>query len=305
MSISLSDLHLRYIVEYTIKTVRDNPDRYLPEIFGDAKLTPHDSLLGNRMITNVKNWLNTTKINVVHGFDLSQVELPCVTINMAQSSPSQPFLGDFSGINEEQINNYEREVIVPEFSPLNIEYSPDRSFVWLEVNEMMPKAEYVMAGMSVFDAKNQEYAIGYDEETLKLTISPVLVSIENLDASRLTVVSPLKTKRYEAGAMQYQDNIRITIHGHQNRNETIYLHSIILWGLLRFRPFMVELFNIDLGMPSSSDLEMQDRMVGQNQMALNVWIRDIFLNCKVIHSWSGAQMQDIIGLLLTINYGRN
>jgi hypothetical protein len=301
MSIPLLDIHIKYLVEYTIKVVRSNPDKYLKEIFGDARLAPHDNLYGNRMLDSVKKWIETTKINVVLGYDLSQMELPAVTVNLASSSPSLPFLGDVGDILEEEVVQYDQEIVVDDFQAESLEYSEDKLFRYLELKDSMDpaKAELVLPGLHLKDAKDQEFLIGFDDYKNKLTVSELSIPVADIDASTLKVVSPLKQRRYRGGVMQFQDTVSVTIHTHQNRNEGTYLWAIVIWGLLKFRPLLIETFGYDLAMPSSSDLSIDPSYMGNA-----VWVRQVTLTGKTVWSWEGPKMQDIIGMLLTINVGR-
>lgn len=301
MSIPLLDMHVKYLVDYTLKVVRSNPDKYLKEIFGDARLAPHDNLYGNRMIDSIKKWLESTKIAVVLGYDLSQMELPAVTVNLSSSSPAQPFLGDAGEVTEEDIQPYEQDTIVDDFQAKSLEFSEDRSFIFMELKDDMDqsKAELVIPGLNVMDAKDQEFLIGYDDYEDKLTLSRLSVSLEELDASTLRVVSPLKQRRYRGGVMQFQDTVSIAVHGHQSRNEGVFLWAIVMWGLLKFRPLLIETFGYDLSMPSSSDLAMDPSYLGNA-----VWVRQVTLTGRTVWSWEGPKLQDVIGMLLTVNAGR-
>lgn len=301
MSIPLLDIHVKYLVDYTLKVVRSNPDKYLKEIFGDARLAPHDNLYGNRMIDSVKKWLETTKISIVLGYDLSQMELPAITVNLVGSSPIQPYMGDAGDIIEEDIEPYEQDVVVDDFQVKSLEFSADRSFIFMELKDDMDptKSELVLPGLNLMDAKNQEFLIGFDDFENKLTISKISVPLEELDASVLKVISPLKQKRYRGGVMQFQDTVSISVHSHQNRNEGVYLWGIVMWGLLKFRPLMIEMFGYDLSVPSSSDLAVDPSYLGNA-----VWVRQVTLTGRTVWSWEGPRLQDVIGMLLNVNVAR-
>jgi hypothetical protein len=301
MSIPLLDIHIKYLVDYTIKVVRSNPDKYLKEIFGDARLSPHDNLYGNRLLDSAKKWIETTKINTVLGYDLSQVELPAVTVNLAASSPSEPFIGDMGDIHEEQINSYDQDIIVEDFQAKSMDFSSDRTFIYFELKDDMDpmKAELVIPGLHLRDGKDQEFLIGFDDCLQKLTISELSVPLSELDASVLRVVSPLKHRRYRGGVMQFQDTVSLAVHTHQSRMEGVYLWAIVVWGLLKFRPLLIETFGYDLAVPSSSDLAVDPSYMGNA-----VWVRQVTLTGKTVWSWEGPRLQDVIGMLLIVNAGR-
>lgn len=301
MSMPLTELHIKYIVDYTLKVVADDPDKWLPQIFCDFKMSAHDTLFGNRMVDSAKNWLATTKINTLLGFDLQEVSLPAVTIHVQGSSPSQSFMNDYSFIGTSPISEYDREVIVPKFQLKSITYNDELQRSYIELKEDMPESQSqrVLPGLHMRDNDGNLFLIGFDEGESKLFLSTISTPLPQINDTAVEVISPFSDRRYRQGAMQFQDNVAITIHGHQHRNETILLHSIIMWGLLKFRPLLIEMFGIDLSYPSFQDLSIDARYMGNA-----VYARQISLSCRSMYEWEGPQVQDIVGMILMTRPGR-
>lgn len=298
MSVPLTDLHVKYVVDFTIKTVLSDPDRYICEVFGDAKLDPHAALLGDRYFKRIKDWITTTKIPVVLGFELDPAQIPGVTIHLQRSTPLQPFLGDAGFVLSQPIQKYERNVMVPTFSPELIQPLSDGSIMFVPPASLDPAvAQYILPGLHIFDKNQREYGIGRDQATGNPTAFQVgkdLLSQADLD--QVTVVSPYDDKLYREGVMYYEDTVTVACHGHADRNEGLWLWAFVHWGLLKFRPLLTATFGLDLAMPTAADFSKDDSFLGEN-----VWTRYVTLSTKSVWSWTGAQSQDLAAFLLTIN----
>ena len=300
MSIPSTELNIRYIIDFTLKTIYDDPDKYLPQIFGDLKLPMHEGIFGMRAIDAAKNWINTTKINTLLGYDLSELTLPAVTVNIIASSPSQTFMGDYGGQYRTDIPDYEREVVLPAFQLESSVFSTDRTKVFITLKPDMVNPELVLPGLHVRDKNGHGFLIEFDDAVGKLALSALDTPLESIDtSSAIEVISPLKSSGFNQGAMQFEEVVNIDIHCHQHKNELYFLHSIIMWGILKYRPILTSQFGFDLSLPTSSDLQMDQAYLGNA-----VWVRRISLRSKVVYSWEGTKTQDIIGFLLFINEGR-
>lgn len=299
MSIPSTELNIRHIIDFTLKTIYSNPDKYLPQIFGDLRLPPHEGLYGTRTIDAAKKWINTTKINTLLGFDLSELVLPAITVNIQSSVPSQTFLGDYGGINETQLLDYEREIVLPAFQLKSADFNADRSKILITLKEDMANPELVLPGLNLRDKQGNSFLIEFDDAAMSLAITPIDTPLAQADlSSAVEVISPLTTAGFTQGVMQFEETINIDIHTHQHRNELYFLHSMIMWGLLKFRPLMIEQFGFDLSLPVATDLQMDSQYLGNA-----VWVRRISLRSKVIYSWEGNKTQDLIGFLLYIHPG--
>jgi hypothetical protein len=300
------EIQVRYVIEYTFRTVRSNPDRFIRQIFGDYLKEQHAALYGNDYLEKIKKWVTGTKIPVVLGYDLSQTQLPCVSINLSSMSPAQMFLGDRSFMSAEPVEQYERTVIVPAFSPKAVTFNDDRTEAVLTLPDSMSddtKALF-LSGMAVIDKKNQEFMLALDDDTgnpklvLSTNSSPGrgrIAAVTDIDASELKVLTPYLTANYTRGAMYFDNNIVVACHGHQDRIETLWLWMIVMWGLLKYRPLLTQLFGIDLSTPTASDFVKDDSFLGEN-----VWVRTISMSCKTMWEWEDTRAQDLLGLILCI-----
>jgi hypothetical protein len=297
MSVPLTDLHVKYVVDFTIKTVLSNPDRYISEIFGDAALDPHAALLGDHYINRVKNWIKSTHIPVILGFELDPAQIPGITIHLQRSTPAQSFMGDMGFVQLQPIQKSERMVAVPAFSPKKVTPSADGSYVSIILPDGMDPnlARLIIPNFHVFDKNQREYKIGIGPDT-NPTVSQVGSDLlKDADLSRVTVVSPYPNLQIREGVMYYDDTVVVACHGHADRNEGLWLWCIVQWGLLKYRPLLTAAFGLDLAMPTAADFSKDDSFLGEN-----VWTRYVTLSTKSVWSWSGAQSTDLVAFLTTI-----
>ena len=300
MSCPLSDVMVKYTIELGLKTIRSNPLYYLTDIFGDAKLDPLAALYGQRTIDQVTNWIQKTEIPVILGFDLVDSKLPAITVNIAGSTPDTQYIGDEALSNSTPLEWQEKEVLVPAFSPASAVWAADRSYITITLPDTMPfeLQQLVLPGLMFRDADNREYSIGYDKD-YSIIISPILTPLDQINLSRLEVVSPVIDARYSRGGMSFNEQLVVVVHGHASRIEGIWLSNIVMWTLLKYRPLLEGTFGLALSLPSVSDFSKDDSFLGEQ-----VWRRYITLQAKSLWTWESARQKDILGLLTNIQADR-
>jgi hypothetical protein len=303
MSSVIAEYHIKNVIEYGLKELRKDLDHHLADIFGALNLEPHAALMGNKTISEIKSWLERTKIPVVLGFDINESDLPCVSINLQGSSPSQAFIGDTSISTLQEVPSYKRDIIVAAFHPELAEFSEDRDYILLTLPDSMDDDTQALffPGLSVRDANKREYRLSEDEATLKPKIIEIDggASLEDIDTSTLELITPYTDAYYSRGAMVFNTNLLITIHGNSSRQDGLWLWQIVMWILLKYRPLMIRLFGIDLGMPSSSDFGRDDNFLGEH-----VWRRSVSLSFTSTFEWENAKHQDILGFILYCTAGQ-
>jgi hypothetical protein len=291
----MTDINVKYVIDFTLATVRKNPDKYIKEIFGDAKIDPNAVFYGDRTIKDVTSWITNTNIPVVLGFDLSPAQMPGVTVHLERSSPAQSFMGDAGLGYSVPLEPNERGIVLPAFVPVRIDTAPDQTYATVILPTMTDdQRQVIVPGMKFRDFANQIFSIGEDRENP--TIIPDSIPLVQGNFQELTVVSPWTDARYTENAMLFEEVAMIAIHGHANRNEGLWLYMIVQWGLLKFRPLLIATFGMDLGMPSASDFMKDDSFMGEN-----IWRRFITLSTKAVWSWEGPQLGDAVAFVLGLS----
>lgn len=296
MAITLVDLNLRYIVEHTIRTVLENPKRRIAEIFGDARLDPHAALYGQSYFDEIEQWITTTKIPVVLGFDLAPAQIPGVTIALEKSMPVQTYLGDTGLTYFEPIPDYERDIVLPYFTPKEITPSADGLFVTITLPDQMPveQSQLVLPGLNIRDKNRRVYGIGLDGDQ-PTAIQSGGALLKDADLSEIEIISPYNDALYREGVMSFDDTALIAIHGHADRTEGLWLWAMVHWGLCKFRPLLISVFGMDMAISAASDFTKDTSFMGEN-----VWTRFISVSTRTVWSWEAARQQDVLAFLLSI-----
>lgn len=297
MGVPLVDLHIKFIVEHTIRTFRSDPDRYAREVFCDGMLSPHSTIYGERLLQDVVNWINTVELPVVLGWDLDPAKLPGVTIHLESSPPEKMFMGDAGMMGSMPLSPAEIPVVVKGFSPKTVAVNSTGTAYVLELPDDMDaeSRRLVMPGLKFRDKNGRTYNITSDGT--KLVATPIApANMQTADMSVLEVISPYNDQRFRQGAMLYTENVLITVHGHSDRQEGLWLWAIVQWGLLKFRPILTATFGLDLATPQASDFSKDDQFMGSN-----IWRRFITLSAKAVWSWQSAKQEDFLGFLLDLN----
>jgi hypothetical protein len=285
------DIHLRYLIQYSIDSIISAPDERIAEIFGDARLDPHAALFGDDLLDSIKNFFLTTKIPVVLGYEIDPSQIPGVTINLERSSPSQRYLGDTGRVMGTAIRQDNRPVVVPMFSPLLI--TPGDGYLVikppLDVDDSL-----ISPGLSWRDALGQEFAIGSMPDG-SYTLTELSVPVSQANTSQLEVISPFSDRQFREGAMLFDEVALVTVHGHANRTEGLWLWMAVQHGLLKYRPLLDSMFGLQLAEPMSSDFAKDDSFLGEH-----VWRRFITVSAKSMWTWEGPGMIDVLSFIASI-----
>ena len=299
MAAPLTDIAVRHVLQLGLNTIRANPDKHLRDIFGDAKIDPIAALYGEKTILEIKDWILKTKIPIKRGFDITESEMPCITIHLSGSNVRQALIGDYGIMETENINHQDKEVLVKAFVPKALDNTDPTAYkLTLPDSMTFEEQELVMPGLILRDAGNREYLISADCDGNVLVL-PEKHPLASLDYTKLEVVSPVIDARFDRGSMVYDEAISIVVHGHSSRNEGLWLYYIVMWTLLKFRPLLIGTFGMDLGVPASSDFSKDESYQGEQ-----IWRRYINMSCTSIWTWEMARQKDLIGLLTTIKYER-
>lgn len=300
MAAPLTDIHVQHVLNLGLKTIRSNPKKHLKDIFGDVLLDPHAALYGQDMIDQIETWIMSTKVPVILGFDLVSSELPSVTVNLSSSTPHQEYIGDESVPGAEPLDWQEMEVVVPKFVPSQASLAEDRQSIIIAPPADMAQEmkDLFIPGLLVRDGRGQMFTISLDKDCNTILITRD-TPVADVDLTGLEIVSPVINARYSRGAMVYNDTVTIVVHGHQSRQEGVWLYNIVMWTLLKFRPVLTATFGLDLSVPSASDFARDESYAGEQ-----VWRRYITVTCTNVWSWESARQKDVLAMLLGIQYDR-
>jgi len=300
MGLSLTDLKIRHALQFGLKVLRSNPEKYCREIFQDANNPALEAVYG-KMPEQVANWIKTTEIPIILGFDLTEARLPAITVHLSASSPSMPLMGDEGLAGYEELGYQDKEVLVPSFVPEGLNTSNPDCYILTPPSQMpFEQQQLFLPGLLLRDANNREYSLGANASG-EITVSALSdnAPLAEISTTSLEVVSPVLQARYGSGAMVYDEVVTVAVHANASRSEGVWLSLIVQWIFLKFRPLLAGTLNLDLSMPSASDLPKDESFLGEN-----VWVRYFTINSKAVLSWGAYRQKDVLGYLVDPSFGR-
>jgi hypothetical protein len=281
MSIWQGDVFFRRIIELTLNDIREN-DWLLDDILSDFVLDPMLSgIYGQKEINNAKKWFQDNEISVFlpHRMDLEK--MPCVTISIGSNSEDKslarladttPFVETYSASDIGKTIQY----VVEPFTIVSYEQITGL----IEVPESVDLTT-VQPGMVVVNPAN---GVGYvivkkDAAGIYIAEGTVLTAVQ------VGILPQYMIYRARREIATFQERITIGCHVHGDPNSLLWLYSIMMYGLLRYREGALESRNFQL-----SNIETSDMVRNQNWESIgeNVYSRFITISGQVENTWVKA-----------------
>lgn len=271
-----SDLLIKSTIELILKDMRDNP-YLLDDVFSDLLNDPYLKDIYAKDVENAKQWLKNTDIKVLLKLRADVQEFPCVTIALGGDieDESKSTLSDQTvdtmDFEPSQINKPIGYIVKP-FTPAS--YDKDEGL--LECGET--DLSTVNPGMVLIDP---DTGVGHEiidfggENGLKVAPGT------DIQSSRLGVLPKNLKWRSPVEASMFKQTYDIGCHVSDSPEVLIWLHSIVLYGLLRHRElFLSRCFTLT-SLQSSGLGRHPDFQPG----AENVFSRFITLSAYTQHTW--------------------
>ena len=280
MGILQSDLLLRTALELILRDVRENP-WLIEDIFSDLI---EDPLLaeayGQKEIDQIKEWVKNNKIDVYMKLRSSNQDYPCVTIAMANSDENlrEAVLADTDGGRTVDLEPSRINKPIPYVVKPVVPISFDPSTGTLEFGQEVD-LRTVAPGMMVV---NPDTGAGYIIDNLTSNNGVVLLDASDLDASRVGIVPKNRKWRARLEASTFTESFSIGVHVSSDPLHLIWLHSIIVYGLLRYKETLLEARNFQLSTFSSSDMSRNQAFDAAGD---NVFSRYIRIQGLTEHTW--------------------
>jgi hypothetical protein len=293
--ITQTDLILRSALIAGLKDLRAKP-YLIDDIFSQAA---QDTLLqqefGYAEIARVKKWFLGINVPVVMQHRLDSVELPCISIALMSSGErtGETYLGDF-GDNEEiddtqvfssKTAQIEPVVILGPFSPKA--YDPATGLITL------PDAlttEWLFPGQLLVDRKhNTAYSILTVVDLQTFTIAEDTVA----DFSDAIVMPRYQTMSLTRERAMFSETYQIGCHVSGDAVELLWLHSIVVFCLQRYKQSLLDGRGLTRTTFSSSDFVKNPAYEGQN-----VYSRYVTMTAVVENNWIASVNQKLEGIVL-------
>lgn len=241
------DIIVRTALVAAINDLRKNPWAldYVFSSLDKDDLTKN--VYGQKEIDKAKEWFLTTEIPVVNSLRIDNIRLPCISVSLQEASELENSLAD---------KNYDTEEIYSEVLPVlfgpfgALSYDPD-------TGEMLLPPELVEAvipneGMIIEDYAKNSFTV------LKTDGATVWIAPNNaINPSKLWLKSKYPQK-VQLEAVNFRENYVIGCHSRGEPYECLYLYSIVLFSLLRYRQQFLEERGFERTSLSGTDLRIND-----------------------------------------------
>lgn len=280
MAIFQSDLTIKAAIELGIEDIRNNI-WLIDDILGDAINNPYlKDKYGQKQIDACKEWFLNNQIDVYMVDRKDRDRLPCITVTLgtSQEKNEMKHMADQSTesliLLPQQINKPIGYVVKP-FTPVSYDMNTGEVVVPAGTANL----EAVAPGMILVDPATGNGFVIED-------VSPDGVIVgDNLAVpnSPLGIVPQHQFYKARVEHTFFQETYNIGCHAHGDPQTVLWLHSIVLYSLLRYREGLLEANGFTESSLSSSDLTPNPAFTGPS--GEEAWSRFISLTGQVENSW--------------------
>lgn len=245
-----SDVIVRTAIEFALADLRANP--YLLK-YTFAGLVRDDQTVnryGEKERQKAINWFLKTDIPVVMDFRLGVDPITCISLSMIESAEAEVTLGD--------VHYQPAEFTEADWAPLTKRFTPDSfdpSTGVMVVPEDVSASLVIVVGQLLFDKAGKAYPIqkvSKNGANYMITIDKSLIG--DFQNCYIKGAKPKFVTQLESAS--YKESFRIGAHVHGDASELIYLHSILVFCLLRYKQELIEGRGFERTAISSSDLRI-------------------------------------------------
>ena len=236
---------------------------------------------GQKEIENAKKWFTENEISVFlpHRMDLEK--LPCVTIaignNMEDRSLSR--LADLTHIVENLQPSQVGKTVPYIVSPFQyVSYNQATGF--FEVPNTV-NLTIIQPNMAVINPSTGAGYLITGRSNTGFFITPGTA----IGFTTIAIIPEYRIYRARREIATFQENVSLGCHVHGDPNALLWLYSILMYGLLRYREGVIESRNFQISNLQSTDMIRNDAFQGYGE---NVYSRFITITGQVENTWIKA-----------------
>lgn len=267
------DIIIRTALVAALNDLRRNPWAldYVFSSLDKDELTKN--VYGQKEIDKAKEWFLTTDIPVVNSLRIDNIRLPCISVSLQESGEQENTLAD-RNYNTEEIYQDVYPILFGPFAALGYDATTGEMTMPPELVDAVPPNE----GMLVEDFKGNVFTI-LRAEGEKVWFAPNSLIM----SSKLWVRSRFPQK-VQLESVNFRESYVIGCHSRGEPYECLYLHSIVVFALLRYRQQFLESRGFERSYISSTDLRVNDafdaevvfsRFVTLNGVTRQYWPKNI------------------------------
>jgi hypothetical protein len=272
LGIHQSDLIIESAINIALQRLRDNPE-LIDDIFASLRVDETTKgEYGDSYIARAKAWFLKTETPVFMSYRLDGPKLPCISIGLQESTEAEQTHGDVHYVPEE-LTEANWPMLAGPFNP--VDYVPSSGIVVLPPEVV--SSVVVSTGMWLVDTAGREYQIIeiLDDDTVAITVDTVAEFRANtyLKGSKPRLISKIES-------VNFRETYVIGCHVQNGSTFLTFLHSIVLYSLMKYKQELLEARGLERTSLSSSDFRRNDLF--ENEI---VYSRAIILNGFVRQSW--------------------
>lgn len=250
LGIHQSDVIIRTAIVAALADLRANP-WLLDYVF--ASLPRDDRTMkdyGEKEVQRAKEWFLKTNIPIFMVPRLDESKVPCITIKLLDSQESEVTLGDVHYQEKEDLDTA-WPALTPAFTPTR--YNPATGI--MVVSDQIQASVVITAGMLVIDAVGKSHVIleVFEDGSFNLEQG----TMADFTNAVIKGSKPAFVTRLES--VGYRESYQIGVHVSGEPVYLTWLHSIIVFVLLRYKQALLEARGFERSVFSSSDFDRNDQ----------------------------------------------
>lgn len=279
MAIFQSDLTIKTSIQLGLDDVRKN-DWLIDDILGDIRTNPYLTDKYESQIAACKEWFKNNQVDIYMAGRRDKDRFPCITITLgtSQEKDDMKTMADQSTETIKLLPNTIGKPVPYVVKPFSgYSYNPTSGEV-IPPMGVMSVASIAIGMILVDPATGKGYSIN-DVTPNGFVIEPGLT----ITAGQLGVLPQYQFYQARIEHSFFQETYNIGCHVHGDPQALLWLHSVVLYSILRYRESLLEAQGFGQSTLSSSDLMANG--AGSGPAAEEIWTRYITLTGMVENSW--------------------
>lgn len=280
MGIFQLDLTVKTAIELGMNDMKSNP-WLLDHMLGDCLSNPYlKDKYGQKQIDACKEWFLNNQIDIYMRPRNDKDRMPCVVITPGPA-PEKSDMKSMADQSTESLVLMPQQIgkpipyIVNPFVPTS--YDMGTGIVGIDENTR--NIDNIRAGMILVDPANGQGFVIQDVDDEGIHIEPNI----DLTATKLGVVPQFQFYVARVEHTFFQESCDIACYSHGDPQAAIWLHSIVLYSILRYRESLLEAQGFSESIVSNSPLQEDPYYQGAD--GETAYVRSIQLSGQTENTW--------------------
>jgi hypothetical protein len=276
MSLFLGDIRIKTMLELGLEDISKNP-WLLDDILGDTMGNPHLKERYGNQIESCKQWLANNRINILLSARDDKMEFPSITIELGTSNEKADMkhMGDLSTESVRLLPNDINKPIAYVVKPAAGSYNAvTGAFTFTSTVDLSA----VTPGMVLVDPATGN---GFVIQSINSATQIGLLLNLAVNAVKYGIIPEFQYYETKIGHTFMQEPYKIVCNA-MDQQTLLWLHSIAVYSLLRYRQTLLEKDGYAESLISSSGMYPNADYSDAGQV---IWSRDINLTGQVENRW--------------------